>query len=469
MRFIIPLILVTFLLSGSAVAQPPTAPPQKEDKAVLLARKIAEEVATFRQLEWKKKVDISAYSMKQLKAFVLKSMDEELPDALADSSTRALRALRAVPDDWELKSGLTALLVEQIGGFYDPDAKQLRVIERTQPAGKKDGKPGLLESLGMTGESMDRIVMAHELVHALQDQHFGLDRYPLDTKNDDDLVTAISSVVEGDATLSMMATMTPGATAKMIFERGKQISAMMRLMGGFGGMGLGGAMKEFEKAPKMIQEQLMFPYMGGLRFCLAAGADGKAYKGVDACLMKPPLSTEQVLHPEKLLSEEPDWPQVLTLPNLSAHLGPGSKALGDNTLGELYTKLVLQNGVKKRIARKAAEGWDGDRYVLYARPDAPDALVWLSTWDSVDEATQFQDALVAWARAAKDAPAPESNDWTPLLLAFEDGTVSVVGRRGPDVAWLHRVPKSSAPTILRALFEETKRAERRTLPARKRK
>ena len=180
-------------VAASLLGQTATTPEQ--DPAVALAKQIAQEVAQFRALSWKREVDIASYDLAQLTTFVMKALDKELPDALSAKATRALRLLGLVPPAYELKKGLKELLVEQIGGFYDPEAKQLRIINRS--AAKDDAVTKMVERLGLSAEDMDRTVMAHELVHALQDQHFDLERLPLDRTDDDDLVVAVASLVEG--------------------------------------------------------------------------------------------------------------------------------------------------------------------------------------------------------------------------------------------------------------------------------
>ncbi|NRA97713.1 MAG: hypothetical protein HRU14_16070, partial [Planctomycetes bacterium] len=293
-------------VAASLLGQTATTPEQ--DPAVALAKQIAQEVSQFRALSWKREVDIASYDLEQLTTFVMKALDKELPDALSAKATRALRLLGLVPPAYEFKKGLKELLVEQIGGFYDPEAKQLRIINRS--AAKDDAVTKMVERLGLSAEDMDRTVMAHELVHALQDQHFDLERLPLDRTDDDDLVVAVASLVEGDATLSMMGMMMPGANADALFARAKQLALTIKLMGGLSGLAPGD-MKAYENAPEVLKERMMFPYLGGLLFCLEAGQEGKGFKGVDAAFALPPLSTEQVIHPEKRLGGEPDWPQVL--------------------------------------------------------------------------------------------------------------------------------------------------------------
>lgn len=429
-------------VAASLLGQTATTPEQ--DPAVALAKQIAQEVSQFRALSWKREVDIASYDLEQLTTFVMKALDKELPDALSAKATRALRLLGLVPPAYEFKKGLKELLVEQIGGFYDPEAKQLRIINRS--AAKDDAVTKMVERLGLSAEDMDRTVMAHELVHALQDQHFDLERLPLDRTDDDDLVVAVASLVEGDATLSMMGMMMPGANADALFARAKQLALTIKLMGGLSGLAPGD-MKAYENAPEVLKERMMFPYLGGLLFCLEAGQEGKGFKGVDAAFALPPLSTEQVIHPEKRLGGEPDWPQVLE-PRFDAG---ASSPIYTNTLGELFTRVMLESAMKKRTAKKAAAGWDGDRYMLFGSDNAPDSLVWVSTWDTEDEAKELEAALETWVGKRTEGG---------------DRAVHVVIRRGVDVALTIGIDVARAQEFAPTILKDMKRTERTALPKR---
>ncbi len=442
MRRLAPLVLL--LIPGVLAGQPPTTP--NRDPAVALAKKIADDVSEFRGLPWKREVDIASYDMGELKAFVMKALDKEMPDARAARATRALKLLGLLPNDYELKKGFKEILVEQIGGFYDPEAKQLRIIDRGTVEG--DAVAKMVERMGLSAQDMDRTVMAHELVHALQDQHFDLERLPLDRDDDDDLVVAVSSLVEGDATLSMMGMMMPGVDAGTLFGRAKQLALTVKLMGGLSGLAPGD-MKAYKNAPEMLKERMMFPYLGGLLFCLQAGQGDKAFKGVDAVFSLPPLSTEQVLHPEKRLGDEPDWPQILE-PQFQ---DGAARPIYQNTLGELFTRVMLETGISKRAARTAAAGWDGDRYMLFEGEDGADAVIWLSTWDTEDDAKEAFTALQLWVghrNGQKD----------------DVSAAGIISRQGIDVSLCIGIDMAQAKELGPAMLRDMKRRERTTLPKR---
>ena len=82
------------------------------------------------------------------------------------------------------------LYSEQVAGYYDPDSTTL---------------------FGVTGADplQLRLVLAHEMVHALQGQYLPLDSILHDIKSNDRL-TAAQSVLEGQATLVSIRVLSPG-------------------------------------------------------------------------------------------------------------------------------------------------------------------------------------------------------------------------------------------------------------------
>src|SRR5205823_972720 len=141
-----------------------------------------------------------------------------------------------------------------------------------------------------------KMVIAHELTHALADQNFDLDALQAAAKGDDDRDLALSALIEGEATLTMLGAMMDdwdGAKVAKIpaADLDRTFSLMMYLMPVFGGPSL-------RTAPPILSESMIFPYVRGLVFCARLTNDG-GWEALDAAYHNPPLSTEQILHPEK--------------------------------------------------------------------------------------------------------------------------------------------------------------------------
>ena len=403
-------LLFYCLLAVVAVAQetsrPTSAPDSRAtsrpvDRAARIADAIRSEVEAIRGLSSAGAVKVGVYSVAELRAFVERAFARDLPPARLAAMSRSLKALDLIPANYDLGAGLLALLTEQIAGFYDPDTGELRLVDRDPAELMGDAAAGAARALTAKGVGLDEITMAHELVHALQDGRFRLRSLPLDVVDDDDLVTASQALVEGDATVAMMAWtfFKSGVPATQVFNPtvGRAAIGALDMDSLPGGKGL-------NDAPAWLRESLVFPYVGGMSFCLKIASEARSFAPVDRAFERPPLSTEQILHPEKYSGPKADPPQALGFPPLRTVLGEGWTEDATNVLGELGFRTWLdaaptgasaaERRAIKRAAAAAAAGWDGDRFVLFGRPGDPDVLVLASVWDSPEDAEEARAAVV---------------------------------------------------------------------------
>lgn len=326
----------------------------------------------------------------RLKAYLVARFEEQLPAERASTLTAVYSRFGLVPDTLDLRGTLLALYEEQVVGYYDPRSDTLFVLEHV-PA----------EQLEM--------VLAHELVHALQDQHVSLDSLIETVEGENDRGTAAQAAVEGHATLAMlewqlgrMGGVEVDVTALPdLAERLDAVSPEA--------LGEAAGLPALGRAPRIIREALLFPYIGGLGFVQRVW---KARPGRPAPFGGDlPASTEQVMHPERFLAEPRDGPARVRFVS-----GPptGWEEVYADGLGELETRIFLEehlgaaaaDSIARRRAAAGAEGWDGDRYRLLRTPSG-ELLVWVSVWDSEAEADEFAAvAREAWARRyGMDAPA----------------------------------------------------------------
>jgi hypothetical protein len=147
---------------------------------------------------------------------------------------------------------------------------------------------------------------------------------------------------------------------------------------------------EVKGVPETLARMEAMPYSYGYSFCSTVmrkwGLDG-----LDYIYDHPPVSTEQVIHPEKAW-EWRDFPVRIALPEML----PGNwKQLSGDSLGEAGMAVLFgcQFTNLDRGSRIAC-GWDGDRAELYAGPDGGRLLVWVSSWDCSRSAERFAKACV---------------------------------------------------------------------------
>jgi hypothetical protein len=284
------------------------------------------------------------------------------------------------------------------------------------------------------GESFagpERLTFAHEYTHALQDQTYDIEnglRYNEDIcQVDTERCAAIQALLEGDASSVEMQWFVNYATQ----EDQQQV---VEFYGSY-------SSPIYDTAPAFMKEDFIFPYTYGQAFVEKLLSDG-GWEAVDAAYANVPVSTEQILHPEKYPD---DTPVVVELPDLLPTLGDGWSELDSNVMGEWYTYLILAKGVdtsaqiETETAQTAAEGWGGDAYAVYTNDTTGQtALVIDWVWDRERDAGEFTDAFVTYANARFGLTGDEQGNWwtweakqTNLLYSKDDRSTWIYA---PDLA-----------------------------------
>lgn len=300
----------------------------------------------------------------EVAVFVRQQLASERARRQVAGQEAAYRILGLVPDTLRLDALLQRLLEEQVVGYYDPRTDTLFVVAGAPKA--------LLEQ-----------TVAHELVHALQDQYVKVDSIQ-EQVDDADRQLAAQAVLEGQA-VSLQLRTNPTAGPMMKMPGGwDRIRDMIR--DGQGGMPV------FAGAPMAIREGLLFPYLGGADFVrrfIAQRPESTLFGDL-------PVSSAQLLHDDAYFTATPAerlQPVPVTLPAPAA-----GTLLWSNTFGEFETRLFLtQQLPDDELVRQAAGGVTGDRLAVVRTP-AGDALVWATAWRTPVDAAQFLDAAAEAAR-----------------------------------------------------------------------
>ncbi len=319
----------------------------------------------------------------------------------------------------DLEGMFAAVLGEQVIGYYDPDTRRLVVRDTVMAA--LTGDPTSEE----TQEA--RLVLIHELVHALQDQRLGLgEQYEKDRTADAD--NAFRAVVEGDATLAML--------AHALRQQGIPLSAGIQgiqQMGGYLDLNALVSGEKLDDAPAIVRVTLVAPYLRGLQFTAAVQGRG-GWPAVNNAHRRPPVSTEQVIHPEKYFGREPA--EVVAIPEHPELLDSGFERVEENTLGELELSVYLGQTTESETNEAAAAGWAGDHLAVFRRNDEL-AAVWWTTWDTERDAQEAFEA--AKAVAADD----------PLAVVELRGRSVLIARGIPPK--LHRAVKNRFVSFARSI------------------
>lgn len=276
----------------------------------------------------------SLRSREQIRAYVVNEMKEDKDEAERYAGERSAEAFGLLPKGFDLDNFMIDLLTEQIAGLYDPKTHEFYVADWIPAADQK-------------------MVMAHELTHALQDQHFKIDNWVKAARPNDDAELARESVLEGSAMAAMVDYLLAG-TGRSLQDLPDIDPSML--------VGDMESTPMLKKAPPFLRDALIFPYLDGLNFS-AAVVRPKGWDALSGVFAKPPISTQQIMHPAKYFSFR--IPPKADLPSLDKDLGADWTRLEDNLMGEFGWKEVLKQFVGEDRATPLAAAWSSDRYILF--------------------------------------------------------------------------------------------------------
>ncbi len=341
------LLFLCFLTATATGQQAAPAPPAPADNAEFLrtADEIMAEMSRILGLPAKESLRKSIRSREQIREYLISQFRSQKDAAKRYADQKTLEKFGLLPRGFELEKFLVALLTEQIAGLYDPKSNEFFIADW----------------LGMTEQ---KLVMAHELVHALHDQHYQIESWLNAAKPNDDALLARDAVLEGSAIAAMFdyvfASMGQSRDVRSLPDVGKLIRLQMAAEFKSNPM--------FASAPLYIREALLFPYVHGASFTQRVLKGGAGWAELGRVFRDPPVSTQQVLHPE--LYQEGSTPAPVTLPPLLPLLPRGWKELDQNILGEFGLSLVLWELLGEENARQLAPAWAGDRYALLENPQS---------------------------------------------------------------------------------------------------
>lgn len=379
---------------------------------------IAEEAARLRGLRIRSEIEEDYLTRAQLREHLEEQFEKDLKPGDIEADERVLQAFGLASEELDLQELYVDLYSGQISGLYDPETESIKVISSARE----------LNALG-------ELTYAHEVTHALQDQHYDLEKlYDQAEQQNDDALLAVQSLVEGDA---------------IVLSYGDYLRANPELAGSI----QEAIAEERENAelppnvPPLIQETLSFPYEeGGIFVVTIRGGLGGDWRQVDAAYKDPPTSTEQILHPEEKYLQR-DEPTDVQVPDLGPTLGSGWKKLEENLFGEFQTRVLLEGELDSRVAEEAAAGWDGDQFVLWTQGEQ-DVVAWQTVWDSTEDSEEFVSALREYDESRFDSEYQEQ-DGTYILQAEEQ--VALVRQDGERVHYVLAPTQDTADQVLTAL------------------
>jgi len=376
-------VVVTFLFPPSVSYSQPQLDVQSRVK------KISKEISEIRGIKFNRPVKVRRQSFNDFGKYLDEAIEKQMPENRLKYYGKIVKKLGLYRGD-EIKdytSMTKAIMQSQVAAYYDPESEAFYVVTQD------------------LSEQMLGGLYAHELYHGLQDQHYNLDEYILSQAggelNDDELL-ARQAVVEGEATYIMtlwsmqqMLGMIPDREIlKMSVYLQAEMNTEMMLeilksgaVSEFQQTEMTNVVKTIEEIPAFIIETLMGAYQKGMRFVFDIQNYG--WEKVSQLYADAPVSTEQILYPEKWLNgEKPfkyEWPSF----NNEAVFRDW-EVIDVNTIGEIQWRVIFSEYEMGYVAKEASAGWDGDVYAILKKKNSDDLLLLLYTsWDTNEDANEF--------------------------------------------------------------------------------
>lgn len=326
----------------------------------------------------------------ELLAHVTRAVQLEMPEKALLGTEAMLIELGLVPRDFNYRETMLRLLSSKLAGLYDPHLKAMLIRAQLSPGDRE-------------------MTLLHELVHALQDQHYDVMDVVEWEPDDTDRSGALSALAEGDATSAMFDGMMPeGKTA-------------LSLPPGFIQERMRADVDAPEGVPSIIHRSLKASYIDGLTFVHQLRHRG-GFAEVDKVWKRPPVTTEQVLHLDKYDSAEAPLAVPVPGPPSSEH-----ELILHDTWGEQNLRLVFEEWLPREKAEEAARGWGGDRIVTY-NSERGGVTIWHLRGDDAAAAERHFRAFEVGLSHEKEA---------------FDSEQEICGRRSEQSPWLAVVRRGS--------------------------
>lgn len=318
-------------------------------------------------------VPLERMSRAEVRAYIERELREQLPAEKVRVDEQLYKTLGLIPAEMDIRSFLVELYSEQAGGYYDPKRGCYVIADWIDPV-------------------LQETVMAHELTHALQDQQVPfqplLDRF----RDDDDRSLALSAVLEGSATLAMLA-----------YAMDVPVREISRNQGLFQLIGAAASfapetMPVFSRAPAFLRETMLFPYVAGSEY-IRRYLETHEFKDSALLLQHPPAGTSVILHPEQAAADPAGPVRPVEIPATECGV-PDSSAGSLRTGGEFLLRQFLRVGLPGEPDAAATAGWAADGLRLCRADDSAVWVAWKIRWADPAAAVRFARLLEGWKTAA---------------------------------------------------------------------
>jgi len=405
------------------VTEAPTPEPIPPEIAVQMDQ-IEAQVIELRRLQPSGSVTRALLTRDQLRQKIETDFFEDYSPEEAKEDSIVLSALGLLQTGFDMFTFYQDLFSEQIAGQYDHKNKEMDIVQ----------------GFGFGGP--ERLTYSHEYTHALQDQNFdiedGLNYTNESCEEDSERCAAIQALLEGDASMLELDWFSNYATQQDLIDIQDFYAEYESPI--------------YDRAPDFLREDFIFPYIYGQTFVEYLYNLG-GWEAINNAYSNVPVSTEQILHPELYPA---DQPVNVELPDLMPILGEGWRELDRGVMGEWYTFLILAHGLNSDArlneseSKAASDGWGGDEYlVYYDDQNGTIVLIMHTSWESVNDATQFYNAFQKHSTARFGAPSTLQNNrigWT------HEGGYTELSTQNQFTTWVLAPDETIAQQIWSAIY-----------------
>jgi len=340
-----------------ACATPPALTPVPS----LRIRALSARVEAARELRFLAPVEAQEVEAAGVPALLESELDRLMPPAQMRRDEALAKAVGLLPDAADLRTALLGFEAESVAGFYTPSAGRLYIVQGAAAA----------------GGGQDTSVLVHELGHALQDQHTPLIEVTIGITGNDDLLFAVGAFLEGDALWTELRD--EAQTSGFPQPSGDEFAARFEVDAPSG-----------DGVPRLLRESFLRQYPLGYALATELVERG-GVAALTAALSDPPLSSEELIHPERYL-ERSKRRSLALFPEAAAGFAPEPECtpVATTSYGELGLRVRLaEGGIDDGMADRVADGWDGDRAWLLDCPRGP-VVAWLIQFDSEADARELE-------------------------------------------------------------------------------
>ncbi len=331
---------------------------QAESDLCSLAKEALQEAEKIRELKTKRPVNCKVQNKQEVEQYLRDTINTKVPDIKITNEEKLYKKLGLIPRAYSYKEEIIKLYTSQLAGYYEPTTEYYVMA-------------------GWMPEAMQLPIAIHELTHAIQDQHYNLDKFldPMSLTTDESL--ARSGVVEGDATVVMYDYFNQQSGQARLAEQGDIRSLI------FQAVASSNMLAGFKEAPRSMQASLLFPYTSGLNFSHSI-LKREGYAGLNKVFSRVPKTTKEILHPEFYQQNITFVP--LTLKDLSDFFEVADLQISyEDRLGEFMLSTITN-----LEDETLATGWVNDLAVVQKNTDD---VYWLLKLESPEKAAKLETVI----------------------------------------------------------------------------